>query len=479
MSYWNGKRQRCCFLALVLWAISGFVASTGKADNEWANWRGPLLNGTSNDAQPPATWSPDSNIAWKAPITGLGSSTPIVWGKQVIVLSSEQVAPSGGDTSADVAMDEKPIARMGGSMTSITSFVLDANPTSEENLTRPTRGHRFLVTSFDLETGAKNWETAVVREFPHEPCHVTNNFASSSPVTDGKSIYVFFGSRGLFCLDMAGKVKWRFDHGQLQTIGNFGEGASPALFGKYIVIPWDNEAGSCLIAMNASNGYIQWKVPRNERTNWATPVIVEHNGVHQVIVSGRSIRSYELETGRLLWSCPGQTEQAIPTPIVQNGRAIVTSGFRVAACYAVSLDAMGTLNAESTAIQWSYNKDTPYVPSPCCYQGKLYLLNEKTRRITILDEATGDVLKPMLRLSEIDTVYASLGAANGNLYVTDRMGKTVVIDTNKVEMVASNELGETIDASPVFVGKRLLMRGEKHLYCLMDESESDGAAATQ
>jgi outer membrane protein assembly factor BamB len=340
---------------------------------------------------------------------------------------------------------------------------------AEQKLTRAKKRYRFSVLSFDLESGNKLWETEVIRQLPHEPCHATNNFASASPVTDGKHIYAFFGSRGIFCLDMQGKLRWHYSQGRMQTLGSFGEGASPALFEDYLIFPWDHEGGSCLVALNAKNGYVRWKVARQERTNWATPIVVNHNGTKQIVVNGRTVRSYKLETGELIWSCPGQTEQAIPTPVVSQGRVFVTSGLRGWACFAISLDAVGPVPENSEFVHWSLKKQTPYVPSPCCYEGCLYLFNENSRTISVVKEDDGEANVPPKRLPELGEVYASPGAANGMLFVTDRSGKTLVLDAKTLELISENTLDETVDASLVFVGERILARSSNHLFCLKSE----------
>jgi outer membrane protein assembly factor BamB len=341
---------------------------------------------------------------------------------------------------------------------------------SEQKLTRAKKRHRFSVVAYELETGEKRWETDVARQLPHEPCHATNSFAAASPVTDGKHIYAFFGSRGLFCLDMQGGLKWQYSLGRMQTLGSFGEGASPAIFKDSIILPWDHEGDSCLVALNAKNGYVKWRVPRQEQTNWATPIVVNHNDTNQVIVSGRTVRSYKLETGELLWSCPGQTEQAIPTPIANKGRVFVTSGLRGWACFAISLDARGSITEDSEFVRWTLKKQTPYVPSPCSYEGSLYLYNENSRTISVINEENGEAVLPPKRLQELGDVYASLGAANGMLFITDRGGKTLVLDAKTLDLISENSLEETVNASLVFVGERVLARSSNHLICLKAES---------
>jgi outer membrane protein assembly factor BamB len=457
-------------LSVMLFFLGVHAFPELRGENEWPNWRGPLANGTNPAAKPPRSWGPDSNIAWKVRVPGSGSSTPIVWGNQVIVLTSEEVdAKTVAEAEmAELESDVPGIAAFGTVVTigQATPDMAKERYLAEQKLTRASKRYRFSVVSYDLESGEKKWETDVVRQFPHEPCHATNSFASASPVTDGKHIYAFFGSRGLFCLDMQGVVKWQYSLGRMQTLGSFGEGASPAVYDDYVIVPWDHEGDSCLMALNAKNGYVKWKVSRQERTNWATPIVVNHKNTNQVIVNGRTVRSYKLETGELLWSCPGQTEQAIPTPLANNGRVFVTSGLRGWACFAISLDAEGVVPENSEYVHWTLKKQTPYVPSPCSYNGNLYLYHENSRTISIINEENGEAVLPPKRLMDLGDVYASLGVADGMLFLTDRAGKTLVLDAKSLETVSENSLDETINASLVFVGERILARSSNHLICL-------------
>lgn len=476
--HWRPLRwsQSYLWLGVLVWSFLFSSALTvAHGENEWPSWRGPYGNGTNPAAKPPKSWGPETNIAWKVRLPGAGSSTPIVWGNQVIVLAaredSEDTSTVAEEETTIARNDSKMVLRIGSSANFSPGRVESANDRylAEQKLTRAKKRYQFSVLSFDVETGNKLWETEVIKQLPHEPCHDTNTFASASPVTDGKHIYAFFGSRGLYCLDMNGKIKWQYFQGRMQTLGSFGEGASPALFEDTLIFPWDHEGDSCLVALNAKNGYVKWKVARQERTNWATPLIVNHNQTKQVIVNGRTVRSYKLETGELLWSCPGQTEQAIPTPLVSQGRVFVTSGLRGWACFAISLDAVGPVPENSEFVHWSLKKQTPYVPSPCNYEGSLFLYNENSRTISVVSEDSGEAVLPPKRLPELGEVYSSLGAANGMVFITDRSGKTLVLDAKSLELLAENTLDETVDASLAFVGDRIFARSSNHLFCLKSE----------
>ena len=187
-----------------------------------------------------------------------------------------------------------------------------------------------MILCLDRQTGKVVWQQTAREEVPHEG-HRQNDgtFASSSPMTDGKHVFAYFGSRGLYCYDMSGKLQWSQDFGDMRVANGFGEGSSPALFSKTMVVNWDHEGEDFIVALDKETGKELWRQPRDERTSWATPLIVEHNGQSQIVTGATGkIRSYELATGKLLWECAGLTANVIPSPVVGNGMVYCMSGFR-------------------------------------------------------------------------------------------------------------------------------------------------------
>jgi outer membrane protein assembly factor BamB len=311
-----------------------------------------------------------------------------------------------------------------------------------------------------------------VQEAPHEGSHTTNSYASASPTTDGERLYASFGSRGLFCFDLNGERLWDRDLGDMRTRFGWGEGASPTIWGDIVVANWDHEDQSFITALNAATGEDVWRLDRDEPTSWSTPVIVEHDGVRQVIVNATNrVRSYELETGRILWECGGQTVNAIPTPVVVGDVAYCASGYRGAAVFAIPLSSSGEL--DGSGVRWSVSSGAPYVPSPILANERLYMTAQNTGVLTCLDAADGAVVFGPERLPEIASLYASPIAAAGRLYFVGRDGTTTVLNAgDSLEVLAVNRLEDAVDASPVAVGRQLLLRGAGHVYCLETAAES-------
>lgn len=431
-----------------------FTTAVSRGEN-WHQWRGPNGDGSSSTAVPPIRWEDTKgklghNIKWKTEIPGKGSSTPIVWQDRVFVLTAIPTDREDLD-----AADEAPPANAARFGTSV----------------QPTHFYQFVLLCYDRSGGAELWRSVAVEAVPHEPGHTTNTYASSSPITDGRHLYVSFGSHGVFCFDMDGKRIWRQDLGQMRTRRGFGEASSPALHDGLLVVPWDHEDQSFIAALDAATGKVKWRTDRDELTTWATPLIVEHPSGTQVITNGHTVCSYDLQSGELVWQCGGQAYNPVPAPVARDGVVYCMTGYRGNSVFAISLDAKGDAG-QSGHVRWSRSDAAPYVASPVLYRDRLYFTKSLGNILTSLDAHTGQPLIAPVRLGAVHTFYASPVAADGRIYFTSREGTTVVIqDAPKLEVLATNQLGETVDASPALVDKEIFIRGEKHLFCIAEPRE--------
>ena len=423
--------------------------------NSWAKWRGPLGTGVAPTGEPPIEWSDNENVQWKVKVPGAGMSTPIIWKDQVFILTA-----IAGEAKAPAAQEPEPQEdrgrfggrrRGGGGMTQA-----------------PTASQKFTVMSLDRNTGKVLWEQVAREEFPHEGHHRDHGFASSSPVTDGEHLFASFGSRGIYAYTLDGQKVWEIDLGDMRTRAGFGEGASPGLYGDTLVINWDNEDQSYIVALDKATGKEIWRRERDEATGWSTPVFVESKGRTQVVLGGTNkIRSYDLKTGELVWEHGGLTVNAIPTPVIGNGMIYLTSGYRGNALYAIKIDNKGGDLTGSSDVVWSYNRRTPYVPSPALSGDRLYLHKSNQGFLSCFDAKTGQPHYEEERIDQISGIYASPVIANGYLYVVGRDGTTVVYkDSPKLEVVAVNKVSDKVDASVAIVGKQLFLRGHEYLYCI-------------
>ncbi len=430
-------------MLLVMAAI--LVGRGAAAADHWPHWRGPNADGTAPTAKPPLTWDGASgkNVVWKAPLTGRGSATPIVWGNTIFV-----VAAAKTDRVATAAELPKP--------------TLDF----KRNTTAPSHYYRFLVSAFDRATGKPLWEKVAAEKVPHEGHHETHSYAAGSPTTDGDRLYVSFGSFGLLCYDLAGERLWTRELGLLNTRLGWGEAVTPVVHEGKLLVNWDQEGDSALYCLNAKTGETIWRAARDEKSTWTTPLVVEHGGRTQVILNGATrIRSHDLKTGEVIWSCSGMTVNPIPSALRYGDAAIVMSGYRGAAAVSIPLASKGEL--EPSQANWFHKKATPYVPSPVLAGDKLYFTEANLNLLTVLDAKTGKPVFERERLPGVRQFYASPVSAGARLYFTDRDGVTVVLKPgDALDVLATNKLGDPVDASPVPVGDRLYLRGEKFLWCI-------------
>jgi outer membrane protein assembly factor BamB len=439
----------CLFsTSLILAAAPSQAAKPTDAERFWPQWRGPTANGVALQGNPPVEWSEDKNIRWKARVPGHGHATPVVWGDRIFVLTA---VPAAETATSPAGPNPAPGGRRGG---------FGRGPA-------PTQPIAFTTLCLNRRTGEVLWQKVSRQEVPHEGHQQSNTFASGSPVTDGEHLFAFFGSHGLYCYTLDGELVWDIDLGDMRTRNSFGEGASPALLGNTLVVLWDTEEESYVVAFDKATGKQLWKQDREERTGWTTPYLQPFGDRTQVIINGTTaVRSYDLQTGDLLWQCAGQTANAVPSIVSDGQVAYATSGFRGNAAVAIRLGARGDLT-DSDAVLWKLNRGTPYVPSPLLVDGLLILCQRNDAILSCIDAATGQAHYSQERLEGVSGVYASPVAVQGRIYVPGQNGATAVVALSKeFHVLAVNQLDEPINASPVVVGDELLLRGRDHLYCI-------------
>ena len=416
------------------------------ADNEWPQWRGPLGTGSAVDADPPITWSDTENIVWKTPIPGRGHSTPVIWNDHIFLTTA---IPVGKE------LPRRP----------------STAPGNHDNLS-VTHEHEFVVVCVDRNSGDLVWKKTVNRALPKEGGHYTASLASGSPVTDGKHVYAFFGSFGLFCLDFAGNVVWQKDFGPMDSKHGHGEGASPVLYENKLAVNWDHEGQSFVTVLDKSTGDPIWKKSRSEVTSWASPIVVRHGEIDQLIVCGTNrVRGYDLSNGDVIWECGGMSANIVATPVAADGILYAGSSYEKRMMLAIKLDgAKGDISDSTDNVLWRRQRGTPYVPSPLLYRDALYFLTHYQGILTRITAKSGMDAPGAMRLGGIRNVYASPVAAAGRIYITDLDGTTLVISSTEIpRMISANRMNDSFAASIAIAGKQLFLRGEKHLYCIANK----------
>ena len=435
------RHARVLMLALLVMLWS----PVSEADDRWPQFRGPGSRGISDEPGLPTSWSTTENVAWVTDIPGLGWSSPIVWDETVFlttVVSAEPVeAPRGGLYQGRETW----------------------RPSAAE--------HRWLVYAIDVETGAVQWEREVHRSAPEGAHHLKNTLASETAVTDGDSVYAYFGGVGVFALDMDGTMRWSHEIGVSETRLGWGTAASPVLHGDRLYIVNDNDEQSYLLALSTETGREVWRTDRNEGTNWSTPFIWENEVRTEIVTTGTDkVRSYDLD-GTLLWELTGMSSITVPTPFVEFGLLFLSSGYlgdQQRPVFAIRPGASGDISRGTEAsdefIVWSQPQAAPYNPSPIVYGDYYYTLLDRGF-FTCHNARTGEEVYGQQRIEVGAAFTSSPWAYDGKIFVLSEDGDTYVIRAGPTfEVLGQNSLDEFSMATPAIAHGSLFIRTASKLY---------------
>jgi outer membrane protein assembly factor BamB len=399
----------------VIWTLIGllFFGNAVHADN-WPNWRGPAGTSVTGETQLPVKWSHADNVRWKVELRGAGVSTPIVWDDHIFLTGSE--------------------GRLNDQL------------------------HVYCYHRID---GKLLWHTRLFGTAPTD-LYAPGGMAVPSPVTDGKHLFVLFGTGDLFCLDFAGKPVWM--RSLAQEYGPFrnrwGMASSPILVENMLVVLVDHWSQSYLLAVDKKTGTNRWKTDRDATVNWSTPLAVKIKDRVELIVAGTyKVKGYDAKTGKERWVVTGLGEQCIPSPVHIGDTIFVASG---EGTLAIKPDGATGILTKSHVV-WRHKKNNPFIPSPLAYRGQLYVTADKGF-VTCLDATTGSQLWKE-RMGE--QYHASPVAGDGKIYFPSKEGVVRVIDAGPgFRLLAENDLGEMLLASPAISNGQIFLRGEKHLFCI-------------
>jgi len=457
------------FLGLVL-----LLASC--SGTNWPQFRGPENNMVVDNNNLPDEWGIDKNVRWTYNLSGSGWSSPIVWGDKIFISSA---FPEKKSTPAMQEPQGPPPATgqgrpQGGPPPGMGQNRPQGQPVMMEDTSYRNDIYRWEVTCIDLKTGKELWKRVARKGSPRTATQPGNTYASETPVTDGKRVYVYFGMNGVYSYDFDGKLLWEKDLGAYKTLNSWGTGSSPVVYNDLLFIQIDNEVGSFVIALNTENGEEKWRADRDEKTNYSTPVIWKNKNRAELVTTGKTVRSYDPATGKLLWQLALGAEMLIPSPVTTKDMLYLgNNGGRESKgkLYAIRAGAEGDITpAEggktSTGVAWIQPEAETANPSPLLHDGLIYVLSSRGGKVACLDAATGDTIYRQ-KVDSVGACWASPWANGDKIFITDDKGTTHVVRAGRnMEVLFRNKLDDKMWASLAVTKDAYILKGVKKLYCI-------------
>lgn len=435
--------QRAKLGAVLALMLGGSVAAA-----DWPQWRGPRGTGISDDKNLPERWSATENVAWKTELGGLGVSSPIVSGTRVFVTS--QVGAGVRRPGNHPRLAQGAGAAASGER---------ALPTSRDDRTF------FVVEAFNRADGRRVWEYRVEAEGSLPGVHDKHNLASPSPVTDSQVVYAWFATGQLVALDLNGKPVWQRHLGkEISPFEiNWGHGSSPTLYQDLLILLCDHGPASYLLAVDKRTGKEKWKTARGRgRMSYTTPFVVDvASGPELIVNSSERVDAYDPRTGAFLWHTGGSNQFPIPSPTFHDGVVYMSRGYRSGPYMAIRPGGRGDIS--SSHVVWQINTGAPYISSLVYDAGLLYMAND-VGAITVVDAATG----AKVWQERVDGIFsASPVAANGRIYFVSETGETIVLGGGREpRVIAKNDIGERLIASPALSNGQIFLRSDNKLFCV-------------
>jgi outer membrane protein assembly factor BamB len=425
------------------------LLSTDSLAQNWPQFRGPGGSGVGQGSTP-SKWNGPAGegILWKTEIPGLGHSSPVIWGDQIFLTTA---VPTQAKTSA---------LKLG--------LYGDIEPVASEG------AHIFRLYCLDRKSGRVVWKADAITREPAIKRHPKSTHANPTPATDGKRVIALFGSEGLFAYDLKGKLLWKKDLGVLDAgffqvpSAQWGFASSPILHEGKVIVQADVQQNSFLAAFDGASGKELWRTSRADVPTFGTPAVAPHGRAgKQVVVNGwKHIAGYDLNTGNELWRLKGGGDIPVPTPVTAGDLILITNahgGMRP--IYAVRADASGDITG-TDSIVWKQDRSGNYMQTPLVDNGLGYFCFDNGV-LTVFDVKSGERIYQQRLGSGNSGFTSSPVAADGKLYVTNEEGKTMVLALGReYRLLAENELGETVMATPAISSGVLYVRGRNHLFAI-------------
>lgn len=446
----------CCSLIL----FSCTPKSTG-----WPQFRGPENNMIASGTNYATEWNDSLNVLWSADLTGTGWSSPIVYGDQIFITSAflEKAAPAEAKPEQSTpSQGQNPGAQQG------------PPPPVAEDSTYLQEVYRWELTCFDLKTGKELWKQVARTGSPQIKKHAGSTYACETPVTDGKRVYAYFGMTGVYCYDLTGKRLWQKDLGSFKTLNGWGTGSSPVIYQDVLYVQVDNEEHSFLVALDAASGNEKWKVDRDEKTNYSTPVIWENKIRTALVTTGKTARAYDPTTGKLVWELKMGGQMSIPSPVYDGEHIYLGNAGgpgKSGVIYSVKAGAIGDITPAdsglvSSGVEWTMKNAGLSNPSPLLHNGLLYLLSGRGGELQCLNASSGELIY-LEKMDQVGACWASPWAVGDQICFFDERGNTHMIQAGKeFKEIRKNSLDDKFWASVAITEDAYIFRGVKKLWCV-------------
>jgi len=341
--------------------------------------------------------------------------------------------------------------------------------------------YRWEVICLDRESGKVIWRKQALKDKPKIPIAPFNTYATETPATDGERVYAYFGVHGVYCYDMEGKLQWKKDLGAFPTKNNHGTASSPVLEGDRLFLQIDNEQQSFLVALDKKSGEEAWRVDREEKTNYGSPIVWKNKIRTELVTPGsQKVRSYDPATGKVLWEIAGYGGGNTNSPVGDADRLyVILQGGPPSGpgeqggqggLLAVKAGALGDISVKpgetNASVAWSVPRGAGSDTSPLVYQGHVYVFGRNGGILTCYDAATGKQLYRE-RVPNVMSIWASPLASDGKVYILDDAGTTAVLQAGpNFKVLRKNALDDTTWATPAAADGALYVRGVEHVYCI-------------
>jgi outer membrane protein assembly factor BamB len=430
--------------------ISAVIVSSCTTKSNWPQFLGPGGNNISEETNLPSEWGNNKNLLWKYKVPGKGWSSPVVWEDKVFIT-----------TAYKDQQDEKP---NGGE---------NADSGSDDRRIRPDIDYRFEIYCLNRKSGELVWNETAYLGKPGIVTHRDNTYASETPVTDGKHLYVYFGMRGLYSYDLDGNKIWEKNIGIYPMQANWGTSSSPILYKDLLILQFDNEENSQVLALDKSSGEEVWRTMRNEISTWSTPYIWKNRLRTELVTGGKKTRSYDPETGALLWELDMRGGRDITSPVGDKDMIFVCNEERRdggGTLFAVKAGAEGDISLDSAQnsnewVVWTQPKSRVAMATPVLYKGYLYGLARNGGTISCFDARTGEYAYKRKKLKGAKSFWASPWAYNDMIFCLDDTGTTHVLQSGpEFNVLATNTIEDKFWSSTAIAGEMLIFRGVDFVY---------------